>query len=555
MFRFVPSRESTLIGVALLLGWLLCVAADAARPEHHAVTAYWIPIDDARGFCEHEGRVVVFDHPRRTLFVSERDGRMSPVESLDGWAVSDVAMVGKTPVYCSRDRVLQVVHGQVKQTKLAGTSDLRSIASDHDTIYLLDNAPTPIILAVHGRTGQVLSRTPYDGFRAVDLAVNHGRLFVLDMGDRCIHEFDIKTGATKLKMQVGPGVSSGCGGICFLGDQLFVHEADSQRLRPIQWRAEPTLVSSWMKPIRMKFVQESTNVSKSETMTMDFDVPLPMRTPSQVVGQVKWSREPSENVFDRFGQSIAVFRDIPLDAGETHELTYEMDVYARAVQYDPPALPLKSLDRIPDEIRQMYLADEPVFQMTTNEMIQAAKEARLGRDGVEPKDVRSLITNIAWHLTDRFRYAMDDTWDDARTSLVRGTGSCSEYSFVFAALCRLNKIPTRLIGGIQLDDYANVHRSETFHRWNEVYFPTLGWIPVDVTKFDDADESRRDFEFLFGTPGYVITLSRGGIDPDQLGMTYYIRRQYRGGKRTRKNYVVFQPIASKTTPLVLLQFP
>ncbi|QDT12591.1 transglutaminase-like domain-containing protein [Planctomycetes bacterium K23_9] len=555
MLRFRPSTEMTAICAALLFGCWLGTYADAARPAPRNETTYSIPIQGARGFCEHAGGLAVFDHPRRTLFVSNREGKMRAVESLDGWAVSDVAIIGQSAVYCSRDRILQYAGNSVKKTLIQGCSNLRSIAVDRTDIYLFDDGPSPSILKVNARTGEVLMRVAYDGIRGADLAVLGGRLFVLDLGDRCVHQFDMRSASTKLKLQVGPGISSGSGGICFVGGQLYVHEADFQRLRPLAWRAEAHLVSSWMQPIRMTFVQESANVSSDKTMLMDFDVSVPMRTPSQVVGELEWSLEPQEIVEDRFGQKIAKFRGLSLEAADRHQLTYQVDVYARAIQYDPPKSPLQSLARIPDEITATYLAAEPIYQMTESEMVQAASEARVGRDGSQPKDVRTMITNIAWYITSRFRYAMDDTWDDAHTSLVRGTGSCSEYSFIFASLCRLNGIPTRLMGGIQFADYAAKHQSPLFHRWNEVYFPSLGWIPVDLTKFDDAEENRRDFEFLFGTPGYIITLSRGGIDPEHLGLTYYIRRQYRGGKRVRNNYVNFEPINAKPERQMLLQFP
>jgi hypothetical protein len=64
---------------------------------------------------------------------------------------------------------------------------------------------------------------------------------------------------------------------------------------------------------------------------------------------------------------------------------------------------------------------------------------------------------------------------------------------------------------------------------------------VDVTKID-GEEGSLDYEFLFGTPGYVLVLSQGDFDEDALGMTYYIRRDYRGGKRQRSNVVHIEPI-------------
>ncbi len=553
MNRFKLPLECTVIGVAFLTGWLLSSLADAAGGPARTRPVFSIPIDHARGFLLHEGQLMMFDHSRGILFAADKDFQFQMAESMAGWAVSDVAIVGQTPTYCSRDRVMQVIQGRVVQTPIDTANKLRSIAADAKHIYLLDIEPSPAILTLNARTGQLISRTPYDGHRPTDLAIGHDAMYVLDMGDRCVHRFDLRRGKTLTKIQIGPGVSIGCGGICFFGKQLYVHEADHRRLRPLSWKTHRNGVSSWIPPIQMTFVQESVNVSDDETMLADFDVPVPIQTATQSLGNISWSQEPLQIVNDAFGQPIAQFRDLTLEPKQHHELTYQVDVQPRSMQYDPPTVSLSALNRIPNEIKQRYLADEPVYQMSTNEMLVAAEEARLGANRSQPEDVRTLITNIAWFVSRRIRYAVDHSWDDARTSLMRGSGSCSEYAFVFGSLCRLNRIPTRLVGGIQLGDYAAVHRSDSFHRWTEVYFPDLGWIPVDVTKFDDGHPTRRDFEFLFGTPGYVITLSRGGVDADHLGTTYYIRRRYRGGKRERKNYVQFKPLCTQPTVDLLLQ--
>jgi hypothetical protein len=74
-----------------------------------------------------------------------------------------------------------------------------------------------------------------------------------------------------------------------------------------------------------------------------------------------------------------------------------------------------------------------------------------------------------------------------------------------------------------------------------VWFPGLGWIPVDVTKIDGAADAL-DYEFLFGTPGYVLVLSQGDFDEAALGMNYAISRSYRGGQRKRNNYVRIEPL-------------
>ncbi|TWT86368.1 transglutaminase-like domain-containing protein [Neorhodopirellula pilleata] len=537
---------------------LSMVAIATAVAQKSETTTYSLPFaaKEIRGFCASNNRLFVFHHPARTLYASGARNTLTPVESLEGWAISDVAIVDGTPVYCSRDRTLRVVNGKVIAHPIAGTTNLISIASVGQQMFLLDAGKSPSILCLDVRTGKQNFRFAYDGINPVDLAVTTGGLFVLDMGDRCIHQLSGKSGETTLKIQVGPGVSGGSGGIVFLErNRLYVHEGDYNRLRPITWKTEPNLVSSWSMPLKMTFIQESDNESETDKSMVEFDVPIPTRGFSQVVSDLEWSQQPDEVVKDKFGQEIAVFRDIAIPPGGHHELRYETSVYTRAVQYDPPKAPLAALDRIPQEIKDVYLSPDPIFSLTSPELIAAAKDARLDENGTEATDVRTLIENIAWYQSRRFTYVMDDTWDDSQSVLERAAGSCSEYSFVFSSLCRLNQIPTRLVGGIQLADYGTKHESSGFHRWTEVYFPELGWIPVDVTKFDDGESESRDCEFLFGTPGYIICLSRGGIDNNALGSNYYIRRNYRGGRRSRRTFVVFEPHESYATTNVPITTP
>lgn len=550
---FLPSLKNRWVTLVVLA----CLAMDSADAQPSTQTVFDLPFSakETRGFCALGNRLVLFHHPTRTLLAANSQSGVAPVENLKGWAVSDAAILGGKPIYCSRDRTLRIVNAKVTPTPIPGTSNLVSIAVLGTQVFLLDAGKTSAIVCLDARNGQQLSRTNYDGIHPVDIAVNSSGVFVLDLGDHCIHKIDRKSGKTSLRIQVGPGVKSGSGGIAFLGPDLYVHEADFHRLRPVTWQVHEKSVSSWKMPLKMTFVQESDNQSTSDVSTVDFHVPIPTDGYAQVVEDLKWSAQPDKKIQDKFGQKIGVFRDIAIPPNGHHDLRYETTVYTNAVQYDPPKIPLASLDEIPEKIRSEYLAPDPVYRLDSKELISAARDARLDANGAEPADVRTLIENIAWYQSKRFNYVMDDAWDDSLEVFNRGTGSCSEYSFVFSSLCRLNNIPTRLVGGITMADYTTKHETNNFHRWTEVYFPSLGWIPVDVTKFDDGKKGTRDFEFMFGNPGHTVCLSRGGVDDSALGTSYYIRRRYRGGKRVRKTFVIFEPHDSYDVKTVTITAP
>ncbi len=520
----------------------LALAAIPGRAQEPPPFAFQLPIPEGGcgGFDWDDGHLFIFQYEGRNLFKVSPAGTLIPHENVSGWYVVDVAIIDGIPIYCSRDRVFRKVRGKIEVNPVPDSEKLISITADNREVFLLDAPPKNTIIVLNKRTSREVRRVHYDGRNPVDLVEGEGYLWVLDKGDRCIHRVSKETGRTDLRIQAGPGVQGWTHGLVFRDGDLYVHEADFARLRRVDWREEEHAVWSWSRPLRMTFVQESWNVHERNATAVSFRVPIPPSRATQTVGEPEWSQKP-RIVRDDFGQAVALFDGIRIPPGGEHILSYSVDITPRAVQYDPPLLPLTALDEIDDEIRNSYLATNSLYLTDAAPIRQAAAAARKDARGDEPRDVRTLIENITRYVVDHMAYRMDDSWNDALTVLDDQTGSCSEYSFLFSSLCRLNNIPTRLVGGLQIGDYGVQHETKGFHRWTEVYYPQLGWIPVDVTKIDSAGGAL-DYEFLFGTPGYLLVLSEGDFDEDVLGKAYYIWRNYRGGKRTRNNFVTIEPL-------------
>ena len=131
-----------------------------------------------------------------------------------------------------------------------------------------------------------------------------------------------------------------------------------------------------------------------------------------------------------------------------------------------------------------------------------------------------LIKAIKLHdyVIDNLEYSHDGKWDDAVTALKRGNGSCSEYSFVYIAMCRAAGLPARYVGSVVVrGDDASF--DDVFHRWVEVYLPNYGWIPVDPSGGDKA--SPRDQANYFGhlSNRFLITTENAG-GSEYMGWTY-----------------------------------
>ncbi len=485
---------------------------------------------NARGFFTYQDRLFILDYPERTLYDTEGT-RLFKVEDMKGWYVRDVVWFGDRPLYCSRNRVLYKQEGKVRVVPIDGAETLESITTDGTELYLLDVSSNEIV--VLDSDYYVIRRMQCTTRRPVDIAYHEGSLWLLDLSDRCVHQIEKDTGQTLLKIQAGLRGSSK--GLVFIGNEFYVHDAETSSLRLVCWDKVGSAVLSCHHPVQYQFVQDSWNESETNTCTASFFVPLPPSLMHQSLGELQWSETPNYFMIDRYNQILAVFENILIPPQGYHRLSYVTEAQMSAIQYELPELPLESLEDIPSEIAMTYLVNEDMYSLDAWNIRQAALAARDDFAGNPPQNVKGLIENIVDFVLDNLSYVLDSRWDNADVVLDRGEGSCSEYSFLFSALCRLNGIPTRLVGGIGLKDMGVTNG---WHRWTDVWYPTIGWIPLDVTKIDADNPDSYDYEFLFGLPGYMMTFSTlGGDDPEALGREYFIRRYYQGGQRRRTDHV------------------
>lgn len=484
---------------------------------------------NARGFFTHQDKLFILDYPDRTLYGTEGT-RLFKLEDMHGWYVRDVVWFRDRPLYCSRNRVLYK-EGKVHVVPIEGTETLESITTDGTKLYLLDVSSNDIV--VLGSDYDAIGRIQCPTRRPADIAYHEGSLWVLDLSDRCIHQIEKNTGQSLLKIQAGLRGSSK--GLVFIGNNLYVHDAETSSLRLVRWDKVGCAVLSCHHPVQYEFVQESWNESKTNTCTASFRVPLPPSIMHQSLDELQWSETPTRFKTDQYNQTLAVFENISIPPQGYHRLSYVAEAQLSAIQYALPELPLESLENIPPEIVTKYLVNDNMYSLNASNIRQTASTARNDSAGNPPQNVKELIENIVDFMLDNMSYVIDSHWDNANIVLNRGEGSCSEYSFLFSALCRLNGIPTRLVGGIGLKDLGVTNG---WHRWTDIWYPTIGWIPLDVTKIDADNTNSYDYEFLFGLPGYMMTFStQGGDAPKSLEREYFIWRHYQGGQPKHKNFV------------------
>ncbi|HIC96079.1 TPA: hypothetical protein EYP12_05580 [Candidatus Bipolaricaulota bacterium] len=260
-----------------------------------------------------------------------------------------------------------------------------------------------------------------------------------------------------------------------------------------------------------------TNTGPEAIENLRIYVGVPMELPEQDLMEVVWSPEPTAYLEDRYGQRIAEFSLGRLEPGRT--VTIGLTVVGRfwQIRYNLKPERVGPLGEIPEEIIEAYTADGPYYRLD-DPLIAATAERVVG----EEENPYLMALKIHDFVAGSLEYDLDGKWDDAPTVLRRGSGSCSEFVFLFIALARAVGLPARYAGGsIYIPSQA---RRGTFidryhHRWVEVYLPGYGWVPFDPT-WDHRGPGRPVSHEYVGSHGYALVFVRGDMDERYLGINY-----------------------------------
>ena len=258
----------------------------------------------------------------------------------------------------------------------------------------------------------------------------------------------------------------------------------------------------------LEYTHQIRNYGPGELTSLDIYIALPHDLPFQkILDTLVFDPQPIDFPSDQWDQKVAHFHFANVPSGEfvTVSMTARAELYKTRFFIFPEKT--GTLKDIPDDIKAKYLGDGSKYWIE-DEYIQETAKKVVGDE-----------TNCYWiarklfnHVIDKLEYELAGGWNVAPTILKRGNGSCSEYSFVYIALCRAAGLPTRYAGSVVIrgDDASS---DDVFHRWVEVYLPNYGWVPIDPS---GGDETRPAHQA--GAIGYlnnrflITTLGGGGSD-------------------------------------------
>ncbi len=311
-----------------------------------------------------------------------------------------------------------------------------------------------------------------------------------------------------------PAPGSFPAGLAIVDGKLFIADVDRRRVDAVQIRQLPRTVRRDPRPETVVLRRAITNRGPGTLGEAHVYVAIPHSAPNQALdGEPAFVPAPKETVTDQWGQKFAHFELKNLKPGESLNLTMTVRATLFAVRHHIDPNKVGGLRAIPREIKKKYLVDSSKFAIKHPSIQQHLKEALQGE-----KRPYWMLRKIARYIQDKMHYELAGGWNIAPTVIDRGSGSCSEYTFVFIAMCRAAGIPARYVGSLVVRG-DNASTDEVFHRWAEVYLPGYGWMPFDVQHGDKPSLEKQGDALGSLVNRFLITTWGGGAS-EHIGWDY-----------------------------------
>ena len=292
-----------------------------------------------------------------------------------------------------------------------------------------------------------------------------------------------------------------------------------------------TVSDSRLKRAELTYVR--TNVGAGVYTNVRIFIGVPQSLPEQAIYSIVWSPEPTSIVVDDYGQAIADFQIGTVSPGDTVAIHMVVVGIFSKIKWDINPSLVGELDDTPADIMALYTTDGDYYHIT-DPLIVSTSASILG----EEKNPYKMAVLIHDYVAENIEYDNDGAWDDAVTVLNRGTGSCSEYTFLFISLSRAAGLPARFAGGSRCRTLDGESVDYSGHRWAEVYLPNYGWIPFD-SQADDVPPGVHATDFGVAAHSHAMIMVRGGGgDSAHMGIQYLTRAHWSGSSTWERNWNV-----------------
>ena len=255
----------------------------------------------------------------------------------------------------------------------------------------------------------------------------------------------------------------------------------------------------------LEYTHQFRNYGPGVIKNLDIYIAVPENRDNQeFLSQIEYNPQPSKFLNDKWGQKVAHYRFQDLKSTEFVSVGMKVTVKIYKTRYYIFPEKVGSLADIPQPVKEKYLVDDTKYSIHHPFIWESVKRAV--KNETNPYWIARRIFNYVIY---NMEYELAGGWNIAPTVLARGTGSCSEYSFVYISMCRASGIPARYVGSVAIrgDDAST---DEVFHRWVEIYLPNYGWIPVDPSGGDRKTPAGQASAIGNLRNAYLITTTGGG---------------------------------------------
>jgi len=418
--------------------------------------------------------------------------------------------------------------GSIQKTIDAPTEDPDGLTFDGTTLWVSD-CKAKVIMKIDLSDGTAIKTITAPARSPNGLAFDGRYLWSSDRLTNEIYMIDPESGEVFIVIGT-PGPYSH--GVAWDGEFLWTVDYQTDTIYKLV-RCDDELYRLG-KPRRARITLTHEVRIHGEGRLQDLEVYLavPVDRPQQKI--LSQTFAPADITFekDRWNQEIAVFRYQDAAAGSTIRSVMEVEAKISSIHYFIFPELCGTLDDIPQKIRVPYTSNESKY-LIDDPFIQKLAHDIIGDEQNPYLITRKFMEYLREHLT----YELAGGWNVAPVVLERGTGSCSEYTFCFIALCRAVGLPARYVGSIVVrGDDASI--DFVYHRWAQVFLPHYGWISVDPQGGDKSLPRERALSASLLPNRFLIT-TQGGGDSDFLSWQYNYNEAYRTDPQVQVNIETF----------------
>ncbi len=504
---------------AAALAVLLCIGALVAPGRGRALPGDVLRSSASASPCvtglTFDGRKVwVADHKTDRIYALDRKGAVVRSLPSPGWRPAGLAFDGKYLWNLDEvDHKLYQVDPRTGVTVHRLDSPVaapRALAWDGSALWISDRK-TKTLRRIDPEDGTTITSIPAPSRSVEGLAFDGRYLFATDRLANKIYMLEPKRGEVIFSMPApGPYPT----GIAFDGKHMLVADYQTDRIYHLVHKDRARIRRKLERRERIEFTYQVRNFGPGTLPKLTIYLAWP--------GREQTHRLLGSPVF--FGGRAKILREAPdrkvaamsfTNVGPGRVVTVGWRAKADLYDVHHYVFPERvgRLGAVPASIRRLYLRNGRKYDIHSP-VIQAAVRKAVGRQKNPYWMARRLYRYVHRHM----HYELAGGWNTAPRVLSRGSGSCSEYSFVFIALCRAAGIPARYVGSVVVrrDDASF---DDVFHRWVEIYLPGFGWLPVDPSRGDKKTEAGRGDAFSHVTADFIITTRSQGPSK-YLGWSY-----------------------------------